>query len=155
MKRLKTIAIAAIAAGATSACSQIPNPPLLFGQVQTVGIGIDGSTTTQGMDLTIGFKDRNFALVPVTVRQASGNSDIISASTGAGSDDAFSVLGQFSTDVGSATGPTANLGTFFATGEAAEILAQGFRANMGGGGGTTAPNAPIPASTDATVATTP
>jgi hypothetical protein len=118
---------------ALSGCATTENMPIVFGQSQTVGIAIGGSTTEQGAEFTLGYKDKNFAVVPVTVKQKDGNSTtlqgIVSDGKTSGTD-AFSVLGQF--DVSSSTNSAnAGLGKFFATGSAAAKLADGFADKLG------------------------
>ena len=112
-----------------SSCSEITNPPLLFGQSHTVGISVSVTAPDQGGEITIGYKDRNFAIVPVTVKQADGNSTQIKSTATAGHQDALSVLGQFEVSA-KASGPEASLGKFFATGNAANKLADGFKAKL-------------------------
>jgi hypothetical protein len=120
------LASAALLAG----CASTQNMPLLFGQTTSVGISIGGSSTDQAVDFTLGYKDRNFAVVPVTVKQANGDSTQIRSLADVNFEDALSVLGQF--EVKSDT-RTANvgLGKFFATGSAAKVLADGFAAKLG------------------------
>jgi len=118
---------------ALGACSPASNPPLLFGQTHTVGIAIHGSTTQQGADLTVGYRDFDIAVVPVTVMDASGQVHRINARArgvdGGVGVNALSVLGQFDVRVTS-TAPDVGLGKFFATGLAADKLADGFRARL-------------------------
>lgn len=57
-----------IAAG----CAQSPNAPLIFGQTHTVGITIAATPVEQGGELTRGYRDRDIAIVPVSVTQADG-----------------------------------------------------------------------------------
>lgn len=137
---------------ALSGCASMPaNMPLIFGETLTVGIGMSASTTDQGFDMTVGFKSRDIAIVPVTTK-ADGSEMLKATVTNTGatektvitqdgrvehtkpastsqSIDAFSVLGQFSsaTDVGTRQ---IGLGKFFATGVAAQILSEGFRVRM-------------------------
>jgi len=110
-------------------CAEISNPPLIFGQSHTVGITVSASAPDQGGELTIGYKDRNFAIIPVTVKQGDGNSTQIKATATANHQDALSVLGQFEVNT-KVTGPEASLGKFFATGIAANKLADGFQAKL-------------------------
>jgi len=125
------ISAALTAAVFTSACSTQGNTMLVFGQTQTVGISIGGSATDQGVNFTLGYQDKNFAIVPATVRQADGSStqvlsNVGNPSTKSGeSGDALSVLGQFSVSTNSKTADV-GLGKFFATGLAAQKLADGF-----------------------------
>ncbi len=138
-------AVAAAAVG-LSGCGTADNFPLIFGQSQTVGIGVSGSTTDQGGEITVGYKDRNIAIIPVTVRQKDGNSTQImgrSQVNGSEYQDSLSVFGQFEVGVGrSSTGgaqPTGpgqiSLGKFFATGQAAMNISDGFKQYLSGRGG--------------------
>lgn len=121
-------------------CSEVPNPPLIFGQTHTVGITIAGSPAEQGGELTLGYRDRDLAFVPVSVTQSDGSvTQVESHAFGGQRDgdarpdkDALSVLGQF--DV-STEGQTAKigLGKFFATGLAAKRLADGFVCGVSNG----------------------
>ncbi|WP_374310505.1 hypothetical protein [Methylocella sp.] len=111
-------------------CAQSGNTPLLFGQTQTVGITANGSTTQQAAELTLGYRDFNVALVPVAVSTPSGELIPVRGSVGGQqAGDAYSVLGQFSVDARSQA-PSAKLGKFFATGLAAQKLADGFSAQL-------------------------
>jgi hypothetical protein len=120
-------------AACLSACSTQGSTMLVFGQTQTLGIAIGGSVTDQGATFTLGYQDKNFAIVPATVRQADGSSiQVLSGVGNAGSrsrqgqgQDALSVLGQFSVNTSSKTADV-GLGKFFATGLAAQKLADGF-----------------------------
>jgi hypothetical protein len=126
--RLFAVTFGALLLGA---CSSSQNMPLIFGQQQTVGISIGASTTDQGGEFVLGYKDKNIAIVPVTVIQKDGSSTLVK-SVVAGKDaktpstDAMSVLGQF--EVSSDTkSNNVSLGKFFATGLAAQKLADGFK----------------------------
>ncbi len=112
-----------------TACTTIQNPPLLFGQSHSVGIVIGGSAADNGAELTLGYKDRNIAIVPVTVKQQNGDSTQIKGTASAGFQDALSVLGQFEVNA-KATQVETSLGKFFATGLAAKRLADGFAAKL-------------------------
>lgn len=114
-------------------CSTVGNMPLMFGQSQTVGLSISGSTTDQGAEFTLGYKDRDIAIVPVTVKQGNGDSTLVK-STVASSQDAMSVLGQFEVNSGTnVSNANVGLGKFFATGVAAQQLATGFKKKLSGG----------------------
>jgi hypothetical protein len=109
-----------------AACSPTANYPLLFGQTQTFGVGIHGSTT-QGADLTLGYKDFNVAIVPVTTADGSPiRGDVLGAGNARGQD-ALSVLGEFNAETTAGVSPKVGLGKFFATGLAAQKLAEGYR----------------------------
>ncbi|WP_139367779.1 hypothetical protein [Enterovibrio nigricans] len=108
-----------------SACSTNENMPLIFSQTQSVGIGIGTNAVAQGVDFSLGYKDSNIAIIPITIKQSSNDSTLIKSTVG-NSQDAMSVLGQF--DVNSNNeGAGAALGKFFATGIAAQQLATGFK----------------------------
>ena len=129
MKRIK-ILLTCLAFFIIYRCSSIPNPPLLFGQQQTLGLSIAGSPTDQSAELTLGYKDRNFAIIPVTVKQAGGDSTQVSAKAGDNFEDALSVLGQFEVNA-KAANTGVSLGKFFATGVAAQKLSDGFASKLG------------------------
>lgn len=125
------------AAGLLGGCATAPGTTMLvFGQTTTVGIAVGGSVTDQGASFSLGYQDRNFAIVPATVQQADGAATQVRSIASAGSrqtsEDALSVLGQF--DVQSSTDGQGRvdigLGKFFATGLAAKVLADGFSARI-------------------------
>ncbi|MCL1037360.1 hypothetical protein L2750_09350 [Shewanella submarina] len=126
-----TLAFASIAIlGLTCGCATNGvNMPLVFGQSHTVGVSMSGTTADQGVDLTVGYKDKDIAIVPVTVKQANGDSTLIK-STAENHQDALSVLGQFELNT-DAKQAEVGLGKFFATGLAAKKLADGFAHKMG------------------------
>lgn len=139
MKRV-LVGICTIAAvGGMSACSEVDNLPLIFGQQQTVGISIMGSTPEQSANFDLGYKDRNIAIIPVSVlqpndgkrSQLSGYDNKVAVDTNnkKGIEDTLSVLGQFQVDAEGST-QKVGLGKFFATGLAARILADGFKARL-------------------------
>ena len=114
-----------------SACTATnPNMPLIFGQSHTVGVSIGGSAIDQGVELTLGYKDKDIAIVPVTVKQADGSSTSVKSTAGDGHQDALSVLGQFELNSDAKQGEV-GLGKFFATGLAAKRLADGFAHKLG------------------------
>lgn len=106
-------------------CTTTHNLPLIFGQSHTVGITISGSTTDQGGEFTLGYKDKDIAVVPVTIKQENGSSTLVKSTVG-NSQDAMSVLGQFQV-TSSTIRNNVGLGKFFATGLAAQKLADGFK----------------------------
>lgn len=118
--------ICCIAALPLAACTTADQPmPLVYARTQTVGISVAGSVPDQGANVTIGFADRNLAVVPTT----SPNGDPIRATATNGFNDALSVLGQFEATA-EGTGVSAGLGTFFSTGMASSHLAAGFSCKM-------------------------
>jgi hypothetical protein len=128
---LKHVALLGIAAGALSGCGNLDGNSLFFGQQQTVGVTISGSAPEQGGELTLGYKDRNIAVIPVAVKKPDGTPEIVYSTTENDWRDGFSVLGQFEVKADSAS-PKVGLGKFFATGQAAQFLAEGFAASLGG-----------------------
>jgi len=133
--RYSAILSSLIFAGAATGCTSVPtNMPLVFGETLTVGISIAGTTVDQGADFTLGFKSKDVAVIPVSVLKTDGSVEKLKATGVAGTppvivDDAYSVIGQFSTDT-STTGQKVGLGKFFATGQAAQFLAEGFKAQL-------------------------
>jgi hypothetical protein len=117
-------------------CADQQYMPLVFGQSDTLGISISGSTTEQGAELTLGYKGRNIAIIPVIVKQADGTLiNVFATRKGAENGDfadVLSVFGQFEAAAsgGTATGTQpavqASLGKFFATGLAALNISDGF-----------------------------
>ncbi len=116
---------------ALTGCSTNQNLPLMFAQSQTVGISISGGATEQGAEFTLGYKDRNIALVPVTLEVSDGNYAQLGSTSGENFEDSFSVLGQFEVKTATSQGDV-GLGKFFATGAAAKALADGFASKLGG-----------------------
>jgi hypothetical protein len=126
-----TIILVCAAAMPITACTTgDQNMPLVFGRTQTVGIGVQGSAADGGGSVTLGFNDRNIAVVPTT---SSNGTAIRSTSADGKFVDSLSVLGQFEAR-GSGRDVEARLGTFFSTGLAARNLAEGFRDEMRGFG---------------------
>lgn len=107
---------------------------LIFAQSNTAGIDIGTSASTQGADFVLGYKGMNLAIVPVTVSQSDGSTEQIGASATKGHSDALSTFGQFSINSNTdAKSPQIGLGKFFATGQAAKRLADGYAAKFGKG----------------------
>jgi len=117
------------------------NVPLLFGQFHTVGFSIGGSAANQGVDLTLGYKDQDIAIIPVAVKQANGDMTALRGKQkdikkekdkyeDGSTEEALSVLGQFEMNGGGSGKDSGDakvrLGKFFATGLAAKRLADGF-----------------------------
>jgi hypothetical protein len=133
----KIILLAGLAALPLAACSTADQPmPLVFGRTQTLGIGLQGSAADQGAALTLGFNDRNIAVVPTTTMRGERIKSVATGADGQPFEDALSVLGQF--EARAEGGPTvsAGLGTFFSTGMAARNLAEGFRDKLAAEGPT-------------------
>lgn len=113
-------------------CAASNNLPLIFGQSQAIGISIGAAASDQGADFVLGYKDKNIAIVPVSLEISPGSFAKIGSESGKNFEDAFSVLGQFeaSSDI---TKSNVGLGKFFATGAAAKALADGFSDKLSGG----------------------
>lgn len=129
-----------MAACTAAGCATDAGTMLIFGQTQTVGITIGGTAADQGVEFTLGYRDKNFAIVPATVRQSNGDSTQVRSVASPGFEDALSVLGQFEVSTNSKTADV-GLGKFFATGTAAKTLADGFKAKLSGTTGTVTPPA--------------
>src|SRR5687768_2375050 len=128
------------------ACTTADQPmPLVFGRTQTIGIGVQGSAADQGASITLGFNDRNIAVVPTTTMGGQSIRSVAPEPTQASAQyqDALSVLGQFEANA-KATSPEVSLGTFFSTGLAARNLAEGFRDKLRGSGPPPPPAPPPP-----------
>jgi len=141
------IILASLAALAAGGCASGPNPPLIFGQTQTVGLFIGSAAAQQGADLVLGYKDEDIAIVPVSIHQPDGRNTQLTAEVGGETDrstDAYAVFGHFG--LGATATPTAvpaesggsaaplRLGKFFATGLAARYLADGYQCRLAGTG---------------------
>jgi hypothetical protein len=132
----RNVLLALFASSVLSGCASTLDPPLVF--VQTTSVGITAATTggQATPELTVGYRDVDVALVPVT----KGDRVIGSAAPGHTGQfaDSFSVLGQFDVGVAAKTGlvPGVSLGKFFATGAAASTLAEGYRCQLGAPGNT-------------------
>jgi hypothetical protein len=118
-------------ASALAGCASTAELPLVFGQTHTVGISMGASTTDQGGEFTLGYRDRNVAIVPVVMSSGASGATQLSATATGGFTDALSVLGQFEVN-SDATARKIGLGKFFATGLAAKVLADGFSAQLSG-----------------------
>lgn len=131
MLRCLPVVFSTLSAG----CASNADLPLIFGSSNTIGISIGGSLPEQGGDFTIGYKGRDFAIVPVTLVQPDGTEQQIGGELrGDKFRDAFSVLGQFESSASrSSTGTKTGLGKFFATGVAAKKLSDGFAKRLGDG----------------------
>ncbi len=125
--------IAALSLGGCTTGQQ--GMPLVFGRTQTVGVSVAGSVPDQGAHLTLGFSDRNIAIVPTSAPNGDPIRSVAPDPTvpGAQFQDSLSVLGQFEVNA-NATNVSTSLGTFFSTGLAARNLAEGFRDKLRGFG---------------------
>ena len=169
--------IALVLALGLCACAS-SGTPLIFGSATTFGMSVNATPDTQGFDFTLGYKDKNLAIVPVAVT-TNGSVEEITAWSKTCNDkrDALSVFGQFSSKGdwallgGSSTDTNATksqkghvkLDRFFATGIAASHLANGYRKGMANTASAdneecekkdTANSAPAPATTPNNTSTT-
>lgn len=104
---------------------------LVFAQYDYLGVALDGSAVEQGMKLSLGYKDRNIAIVPVLGRDATGGITRLGSSNPGGGEDAYSVLGQFESNNSTEAGSTnSTLNSFFSTGAASQILSTGFKVKL-------------------------
>jgi hypothetical protein len=135
----KTRAVLIVAVAATlTGCHTAPS--LVFGQSHTVGISMGGAASDAGAELSVGYKDRDIAVVPVAIVSKDGAVNAqtmpvrsqVASRRGNGIDtDSLSVLGQFEVNA-NAKNQDVGLGKFFATGLAAQKLADGFACKLSG-----------------------
>jgi hypothetical protein len=132
-RKLSLATMCAIAMLATGCATT--DVPLIFVQSHTVGIDVGTSASSQGADFVLGLKSSDFAIVPATVVQTDGGTNQIDAGIdrdGKKYSDALSVFGQFSVNSNNnAKSPKSELGKFFATGQAAKRLSDGYAAKLG------------------------
>ena len=103
---------------------------LLFAQYASLGFAAGSSVAETGFDLTLGWKDRNMAIVPVITRDRAGDADALRSRNGEFFD-AYSVLGQFNFESSQSSALSeAGLGKFFSTGGAAVRLSEGFAVRL-------------------------
>lgn len=121
----------AAAPAKAAAAGPVKSLMLVFGQYDGYGLSVGGSSTDLGAGLTLGYKSRNFAVVPtVRVNEAGQVEQINGSGNGQAEFNALSVLGQFSAETtGGATIDT-GLVAFFTTGSAARWLAEGIKAKL-------------------------
>lgn len=129
--RTTSVVLGIAALGSVAGCATTENLPLLFGQSHTVGISIGAAAGEQGADFVLGYKDKNVAVVPVSLPLAQGGYGQVGSMSGDKFEDALSVLGQFHVNSPTSSG-NVSLGKFFATGAAAKALADGFSSQLAG-----------------------
>ncbi len=127
-KIFRAMPLVLVAAG----CGNVDSAHLIFGQRHVVGLQISASAPEQGASLTLGYSDMNIAIIPVAVKEGDKYIRLGSTNKKDGSDenDAYSTLGQFEMNTGTNGTVSVGLGKFFATGLAAQYLAQGFKAKL-------------------------
>jgi hypothetical protein len=121
-----------------SGCAGQQVPPLFFGEFVTMGINVGAGPASEGLDFTLGYKDRNLAIIPVSAINTNGQTQEIVAWNQEGDRknfrDALSVFGQFKSQ-GEETSNADQakpkrriaLGRFFATGLAASSISAGYQ----------------------------
>jgi hypothetical protein len=138
----RKVIFAVFVSSVLSGCASQLDTPLIF--VQTHSVGITAATTggQATPELTVGYRDVDVAIVPVT----KGDIQVGSSTPGKNGafEDAYSVLGQFDVGASVAPGSGITLGKFFATGTAASKLAEGYRCQLGAKGRTDAGNCIVP-----------
>ena len=113
------------AAALLSGCNTI-DPPLIFGKMDTFGLSASATAPDQGGTVTLGYRSAKLAIVPVTAHNANGNVEVLRESrtgnvSGTG---AFSTFAHFEASANVRGGVGACLGDTFATGLAAQVVAQ-------------------------------
>jgi hypothetical protein len=128
-----------LGAVAVAACGNVDSTHLVFGQQQTVGLDITATAPEQGGTLSLGYKDKNIAVIPVAVNEGDtyrllGSTNKLEGSANMANspdeNDAYSTIGQFELNTGQNGTASVGLGKFFATGLAAQKLADGFKAKL-------------------------
>jgi hypothetical protein len=126
--RMRTAASTDASASAPAVASGPYQKPLLFMRTDVYGIDIGGGLAQQGLQFTLGYNNRNLALIPVAATDAHGRSIVIAGKDGKpGNDgqalDTLSVLGQFKADTETSR-LNVGLERYFSTGVAARYLGQ-------------------------------
>ena len=104
--------------------------PLVFGTATTLGVSVGATAASGGTpELTVGFKRAEIAIVPTTVPAKDLSNPDKQKIRGLGEgttnpEDALSTFGSFESDT---TTNSVGIGTFFATGVAAQRLAEGIK----------------------------
>lgn len=126
MNSPRTIPLAA-AAAVLAGCTTV-NPPLLFGDHHTYGLHLGNDTASAGATVSLGYKARSLAVVPLSALDHEGH-----ARTIVGKDpdngDALSVFAVFENDASGTEGAdtTVSLNQVFSTGMAAQHLTLGYQ----------------------------
>ena len=114
------------AAALLSGCNTI-DPPLIFGKMDTFGLSASATAPDQGGTVTLGYRSAKLAIVPVTARNADGTVVVLRerrhGATVSG-DGGFSTFAHFEASAAAVPGVKACLGDTFATGLAAQAIAQ-------------------------------
>jgi len=120
--RSPTIATRVLASASLAACTV--NPPLMFGDLATIGLQIGSDAAGSGGSVTLGYKDRSVAIVPLSVLDENGKAWALRAHDREAGD-ALSVFAVFKSS-GQEDAKTVSIGQVFSTGTAAQRLTQGY-----------------------------
>ena len=129
MMKLLHPSLAASAAVLLAGCAS--NAPLLFGDDLTYGLKLGNDAATGGATVSLGYKQRSIAVVPVSIIDGAGKASAFKGHGDQGRD-ALSVFAVFGSKADSAAeGSAANagqvsLGQVFSTGLAAQALTSGY-----------------------------
>ena len=127
--RTLVLSLSACCAALASGCAV--NPPLLFADQVTYGIGLGNDAASAGGAVSLGYKHRSLAVGPVWGLQERGRAFAVRAADGGGDDssDALSVFAVFENSGTTPAGgpPRVRIGQIFSTGLAAQAVAQGIQ----------------------------
>lgn len=104
-------------------CNTI-DPPLIFGKMDTFGMSASATAPDQGGTVTLGYRSAKLAIVPVTAHDASGRLAVLTETRAGNNTGAFSTFAHFEASAATRAGIGACLGDTFATGLAAQAVAQ-------------------------------
>jgi hypothetical protein len=111
------------AAALLSGCNTI-DPPLIFGKMDTFGLSASATAPDQGGTVTLGYRSAKLAIVPVTAHSADGSVEVLTERRAGANSGAFSTFAHFEASAAAVPGVKACLGDTFATGLAAQAIAQ-------------------------------
>jgi hypothetical protein len=120
------IATGVLACATLAACTV--NPPLMFGDLATIGLQIGSDAAGSGGSVTLGYKDRSVAIVPLSVLDENGKAWALRAHDSEAGD-ALSVFAVFKSS-GKEDAKTVSIGQVFSTGSAAQRLTQGYECHL-------------------------
>ena len=131
MNRGHRLVIGLLLGAVTAGCvANGTNAPLIFVQTQSLGITAGANAAQAAPELTLGYHNVDVALVPVAIGGEPLYGTLQDKTNGTFTD-ALSVIGQFNANAAGGTAATAGLGNFFATGQAAKRLGDGFAHKLG------------------------
>lgn len=97
--------------------------PLIFGKVDNFGLNASATAPDQGGSFSLGYRSAKIAIVPVVARDASGVR-VLTESRKTENTGAFSTFAHFEASANSFPNAKACLGDTFATGLAAQAIAE-------------------------------